>query len=285
MCRHMAYLGPPVAVSRLLLDPPYGLHRQSWAPRAQRHGTVNADGFGLGWYPPGTGAPGAIEARDTRPARYRRAVPLWADPNLPDLARCLYTGALLAAVRDATPGTGQDEAACAPLRAGHLLFSHNGAVADWPGLPDDLRTPLGARELLEMEARSDSALLWALLVRRLSAGESAGAALASVVRATAAVRPGARLNLLLTDGRTIAAVRWGDSLGYRLVPGPDGDGGAGTRGGRVLVASEPPDDDGDWQDVPDGSLLLATHTDVTITPLTPGTTEPAIRPTERTPTP
>jgi glutamine amidotransferase len=49
MCRHLAYLGPPVPLGRLLLDPPHGLLHQSWAPRRQRNGALNADGFGVGW--------------------------------------------------------------------------------------------------------------------------------------------------------------------------------------------------------------------------------------------
>ena len=74
MCRHLAYLGPPVELARLVLTPSHGLYEQSWAPRRQTHGVVNADGFGLGWYPSG---PGAGEAADVgggaQPARYRRA--------------------------------------------------------------------------------------------------------------------------------------------------------------------------------------------------------------------
>jgi hypothetical protein len=48
-----AYLGPPVRLSALLLDPPHSLLRQSWEPRRQRYGRMNADGFGVGWYPGG----------------------------------------------------------------------------------------------------------------------------------------------------------------------------------------------------------------------------------------
>ena len=56
MCRHLAYLGPPVTLAALLLDPPHGLLHQSYAPADMRGGgTVNADGFGAGWYPPRPG--------------------------------------------------------------------------------------------------------------------------------------------------------------------------------------------------------------------------------------
>ena len=95
MCRHLAYLGPQASLGSLLIDPPHSLYRQAWAPRRQRHGTVNADGFGIGWY----------AGSDPVPARYRRGEPIWGDPSLPDVARVTSSGAVLAAVRSATPGT------------------------------------------------------------------------------------------------------------------------------------------------------------------------------------
>ena len=116
MCRHVLYLGEPVTLAEVLTEPPHSLYQQSWAPRLQRYGTVNADGFGVGWYPEdGTGAAGA------GPARYRRAVPIWTDPNLPELARTIRSRAVLAAVRSATAGTSQDECAAAPFREGRWL--------------------------------------------------------------------------------------------------------------------------------------------------------------------
>ena len=77
MCRHLAYLGTPVPLAQLLFDAPHALARQAWAPRDMRGGgTINADGFGVAWYP-GGGAD---------PVRYRSAAPLWSDAALPALA-------------------------------------------------------------------------------------------------------------------------------------------------------------------------------------------------------
>lgn len=245
MCRHLAYLGPPRTLAELLTQPPGGLYRQAWAPRRQRRGTVNADGFGIGWYPAGPGEP---------PARYRRDVPIWADDNLPDLARAIRCGAVLAAVRCATPGTSHEASAAAPFGSGRWLFSHNGAVPDWTTLPAEAGTALAPAELLGLEARSDSALLWAMVGKRLRGGEPPAGALAAVARHTAAARPGARLTMLLTDGHTIAATRHGETLWYRTAPG------------EVLIASEPDDTSG-WREVPGGSLLLATPGRVSVAPL------------------
>ena len=217
---------------------------------------VNADGFGLGWYAPG----------DPVPARYRSDRPIWGDPSLADLARVTRTGALLAAVRSATVGMPLTVGAAAPFAAGRYLFSHNGAVAGWP----ESATALAAgqcspADLMRLPAATDSALLWALVQRRIAGGDSPPGALAAVVR-LAASGAGGRLNLLLTDGVTIAATTYGETLCWR----------ADQRG--VIVASEPHDDEPGWVDVPDGSLLTAAPDGVTVRPLTgesPPTEQPA----------
>jgi gamma-glutamyl hercynylcysteine S-oxide hydrolase len=242
MCRHLAYVGPPVSLRSLLIDPPYGLYRQSWAPRMQRHGTVNADGFGIGWY----------ASDDPVPARYRRAVPIWGDPSLPDLARVTRSSAVLAAVRDATVGTALGEAAAAPFASGSWLFSHNGLLAGWPA---SAAVMARVEPLLALEAMTDSAFLWLLILERLQAGTPADIALAATIEAVDAAGGTGRFNFLLTDGRTIVATTAGDTLWYRRA-----DGG-------VTVASEPCDDEPGWTEVPDRQLLSAGPSQVTVRPL------------------
>jgi gamma-glutamyl hercynylcysteine S-oxide hydrolase len=247
MCRHLAYLGPPTTLRELIIEPPHGLYRQSWAPRRQQHGTVNADGFGVGWYACG----------DPLPARYRRGQPIWADPSFTDVARVTRTTAVLAAVRCATVGTEAGEAAAAPYTSGRWLFSHNGAVSGWPEAAAGLAGALPAADLIALEARSDSALLWALVLHQLRAGAGPAAALAATVTLLHAERVPGRFNFLLTDGDVIAATAAGDTLCYRR-----GD-------GQLMVASEPCDDAPGWTWVPDGSVLTAAAGAVDVRPLVP----------------
>lgn len=234
MCRHIAYVGLAAVLGDILVEPPHGLYRQSWAPRRQRYGTVNADGFGVGWYAPG----------DPAPARYRREGPIWADPSFADLARVVRSSALLAAVRDVTEGCAPDEAATAPFAADRWLFSHNGTVDGWPKSVAGVAAALPTEELLNIGARCDSALVWAHALNRLRAGVKSGPALVGTVAAFDAAAPGSRLNLLLTDGRSIAATTWGDTLWHLHDPGR-----------HLTVASEPYDDDPRWTEVPDRTLL------------------------------
>ena len=251
MCRHVAYLGPPVPLASILYDPPQSLLRQSWAPRQQRHGTVNADGYGVGWYQP-----------DIRPepARFRRAGPMWADRSLESLARLVRSGAVVAAVRSATPPAPIEETGAAPFTDGRWLFSLNGAVAGDLTL---LRSRVSAHRQAGIQGASDAEVLFALLLDRLdrldgssgSSGSSGsngsdetdGASPATALRELVAAVPG-RLNMLLCDGRTIWATNCGDSLWWRSTGGGDP---------MILVASEPLDDDPGWVAIPDGSLLIA----------------------------
>lgn len=246
MCRHLAFLGPPTPIGALLVEPAHGLLRQSWAPRRQKYGTVNADGFGIGWYADG----------DPEPARYRSDRPMWTDPFVRDLGRVVRTSALLAAVRSGTEGLPYGEATAAPFAEGRYLFSHNGALPNWRALAPQL----SPADLLGLEAPTDSALLWLLVRDRLLASdrrpEGIAEALTSVTRLGAATGSG-RLNLLATDGHTIAATTWGDTLCWRADP----------RG--VVVASEPFDDEPGWHDVPDRSVLTATPDGVAIAPIPP----------------
>ena len=235
MCRHLAYFGPPVSVAELLLAPEHSLLEQTWAPADMRgSGSVNADGFGFGWYD------GAGEAR-----RYRRAVPMWADGSLPDLAAAIRTTTLVAAARNGTTGMPVTETACAPFRHDRWLFSHNGVVTGWPESVEGLTRALPVGDLMRLEAPTDSALLWALALRRLLDGESAEEVVEGLTTEVARAAPGSRLNLLLSDGTTAVASTWGHSLS--VLEAPD----------HVLVSSEPFGGADGWQPVPDRHLVVA----------------------------
>lgn len=247
MCRHTAWLGPSRTLQELLAEPPNGLVCQSFSPRHQRYGIVNADGFGVGWF----------SAERAEPARYRRATPIWSDPSFASLAGVVRSGCVLAAVRSATVGGPGGEEACAPfLLPGGVLISHNGAV------PVAAIAPLvSPAALAAVGSTVDSAFVAALVADRLAGGRFAGGlagALTAAVMAVAAVASAARLNLLATDGATVAATTWGDTLCWRVA-----DGG-------VIVGSEPSDDEPGWTDVPDRSLLVLTGGGCTVTALPEG---------------
>ncbi len=236
MCRHLGYLGDPVTLSHLVLEPPHSLAVQSYAPKDMRGGgKVNVDGFGAGWF----GA-GSAEAQ-----RYRRAVPIWQDTGFAELARATAAGGVLAAVRNATAGMPIADAACAPFTDGRWLFSLNGYVAGWPDTVVGLAAQVPHRDLLGMQVSTDAVLLWTVLRQRLATAADPAATLGGLVAEVLAAAPGSRLTTLLTDGRRLYATTVTHSLWF------------GRRTTGVVIASEPYDDDPAWEPIPDGQLVVA----------------------------
>jgi glutamine amidotransferase len=239
MCRLIAYLGPERSLESLLVTPPYALLRQSYEPRFQRRGRVNADGFGVGWYD---------FAQRREPARYRRAVPMWSDASFASLAGLVRSGAILASVRNATPPSPVEETSTGPFAAGHWLFAHNGEVEGFvTGARSLLVRGLSEARAAGIQGTADSEVLFALVLDRLDAGASPGEALGDAVSTVLRVA-GGRLNMVLTNGTAVAATACGDSL--YLWQGADPALG-------LAVASEPFDDGECWEAVPDGCLVEA----------------------------
>jgi glutamine amidotransferase len=227
VCRHLAWFGEPTSVADLVLRPAHGLLTQSWAPRRQAHGTVNADGWGVGLHPEDGG----------EPVRWRSDRPMWSDANLASVAPLLVARRVVAAVRSASAGMPADATAAAPFLHDGWLVSHNGRVE---------REAVGPS--LAAESSCDAALLAARVVER--GAHRVGETLAAVADAD----PGARLNLLLLSRDELLATRWGDTLWVR----------EGDRG--VLVASEPDDTPG-WDEVPDHHLVHVTTAGLDVAPL------------------
>jgi gamma-glutamyl hercynylcysteine S-oxide hydrolase len=226
MCRHLGWLGADVAVSSLMLDPPHGLRVQSYAPRRQKHGLMNADGWGVGFFE------GAV------PRRWRSAAPLWRDVSFDSVAPALRSHCVVAAVRSATVGMPIEASATAPFTDGHWLLSHNGVV-------DRSVLPLTS----SAESICDSAMLAATIFAL--GPEVLGETIAQI----GSLDPHARLNVLVANGSRMLATSWGDTLS--ILRRDDG----------VVLASEPYDDDPDWEDVPDRYLVAVTGSCVTLTSL------------------
>ena len=230
MCRHLGWLGEPRSVASLVLDPPSGLLVQSYAPRRQKHGLMNADGWGVGFYDDGV------------VRRWRSASPLWGDASFASVAPTLRSGCIVAAVRSASVGMPIEPSASAPFTDGTWLLSHNGLV-------DRAVLPASAEVFRMAESTNDSAQLAALIFDR------GVASLGETIVEVAAADPNARLNILAANGSQLRATTWGDTLS--VLRRDDG----------VVLASEPYDDSPDWQEIPDRHLVSVVGTDVQLIPL------------------
>lgn len=191
MCRHLGWLGTDVSVSSLVLDPPFGLRVQSYAPRRQKHCLMNADGWGVGFFD------GAA------PRRWRSSAPLWGDTSFESVAPALRSSCVVAAVRSATVGMPIEVSATAPFTDGQWLLSHNGIV-------DRTVLPLTS----SAESVCDSALLASAI---FGLGLDV---LGETIAKIGSLDPSARLNILAANGSRMLATAWGDTLS--ILSRPDG---------------------------------------------------------------
>ncbi|GAA2396737.1 ergothioneine biosynthesis protein EgtC [Mycolicibacterium llatzerense] len=191
MCRHLGWLGDPVSVSSLILEPANGLLVQSYSPRRQKHGLLNADGWGVGFFDGAT------------PRRWRSAAPLWGDASLASVAPALRSGCVVAAVRSATVGMPIEPSASAPFTDGEWLLSHNGVVD---------------RAVLPVSRSAESTVDSAILAAHIFAEGLDN--LADTVRKVGESDPSARLNILVANGFRMLATVWGDTLS--VLRRPDG---------------------------------------------------------------
>ncbi|URN10380.1 ergothioneine biosynthesis protein EgtC [Actinomadura madurae] len=234
MCRHLGYLGPERTLHSLVYEGKYSLETQAYAPRMTQGNLLNADGYGVGWY-----------QDEAAPVRFRRAQPIWTDQSFREVAGAVRASCAVAAIRSATVGFPVDESCAQPFRAGPWLFSHNGKIEGYDGVESKLRDLAGdVAGVPDARAPVDSAPLFALAVRNWREGLPLGDGLAAAVSAVTALAPG-RYNLLASDGTSLAATTWGDSLFVR------------EGGDAIQIASEPLDDDPGWRPVPDRTLVTA----------------------------
>jgi gamma-glutamyl hercynylcysteine S-oxide hydrolase len=248
MCRHVAYIGPELPLQDLLFLPPHSLARQASAPDELRYARLNADGFGFGWY-----------GEDDSAVVYRRADPIWQDPNLADLARNLFADLWLAAVRSATPGFGGDVVNAQPFANGDLLYSHNGMIEGFrPEIRRQIQNIIEPEVESEILGTTDSEYLFALIRQYLldDPDLSLEGALIEAFSVIESWLGSARalFNVILTDGERLVASRHAiNDSSPSLYYTSDDD---SFPEGAVVIASEPLTERERWRSVPEGHILV-----------------------------
>lgn len=162
MCRFTMYLGPPIRMATLLIEPAHSLILQS-AHATERKEPLNGDGFGIGWY-----APDLASA----PAAFRSISPAWNDPNLRSLSEVISSPCILAHVRAATAGMPVGETNCHPFQYGDYLLMHNGHLGSFRSIRRALLAGLSNEAFDLIEGNTDSEHILALLVDELSAANT-----------------------------------------------------------------------------------------------------------------
>ncbi|MCF3974018.1 class II glutamine amidotransferase [Paracoccus salsus] len=257
MCRWAAYMGKPIFLEEIVSRPAHSLIRQSQgATRCQT--PVNADGFGLAWY-----------GERPEPGLYRDVMPAWSDPNLRSLVCQVRSGLFMAHVRAST-GTATSRNNCHPFVVGSWSFMHNGQFGGYDGFRRDAELLIPDAFYSHRMGATDSEALFLIALGEGLADDPKGAMTRAVGRmAELALRRGStphvRATCAFSDGRTLYALRYASddqapTLFHRW---------SDSRQGRAVVSEPLETDEGDWQEVPQGSFCSFSAGEVAISDFTP----------------
>lgn len=294
MCRALLYLGQPVLLDNLLFQPDSALVRQSYMPKMLH--MLNLAGFGMRAWDPHSHAPDA-------PFTYGSASLPVFDRNLKNLAEKVRASCVLAHVRGVAYSTSVDIS----LQNVHpfqfagvpLAMAHNGDLAGIAEMKRLLAPHVNPKYLPQIRGTTDSEWIYALIVSALpdpNRRPSRDELLAAIERALAIIRAtraqlgialSSSVNLFMTDGNQLAAVRYCFDFGcyatddparlheanlnflslwytlgrdYGLHEGPGGRewrmAGGAEHADAIIVASEPlTRDTSTWVEVPEYSVL------------------------------
>jgi glutamine amidotransferase len=252
MCRFVAYRGQATTLARVISEPEHSLVVQSYRPTEMTSGTVNADGFGVGWY---------NRALDPTPCVYTSISPIWGDRNLPGLSRHIASECIFANVRSATPGQAIDQSNCQPFTYKQLLFMHNGYIENFRStLLRQIRAALRDEYYTAIAGSTDSEHIFALLLNFLHDCTATWQTIVAAMQATirqleqwaAQHQIRIALNLAVTDGESVVTSRFANqgpapSL-YRIQQSE-------FFPGAVAIASEKLFPDPRWVAVPEDAIV------------------------------
>jgi ergothioneine biosynthesis protein EgtC len=266
MCRFTLYLGPPLRLSSLLLEPAHSLIRQS-SNSHEREEPLNGDGFGVGWY---------ASEYSSDPAVFRSVTPAWNNRNLHNLSRVVASSCVLAHVRAATQWSGVNEANCHPFRFGKYLCMHNGDVGNFLKIRRKVLESVCDEAFSNVYGSTDSEHFFAIIIDELlkekeqgiGALELAAALDSSIQRVVALVEQygddvPSYLNVALTDGENAVISRYSndrdhppESLYYYCGDLYEAGGKKQQIYDEVVVSSERLTKDPGWQPVPPNHLII-----------------------------
>jgi glutamine amidotransferase len=279
MCRLYGFLSnEPTKVECSLVHAQNALLHQS---RADSRGEAHSDGWGIVCY------------REGSPQAERRATAAHEDLWFSMTAERTYSRAVIAHIRKATVGKARLENTH-PFTHGYWTFAHNGTVAGFDHIQSELEEQTDRDLLKHRKGSTDSELVfyW-LLTRMRRAGlvvdepcadllhlvEIVSRSVARLDELSRCAAPNitSKLNLLLTDGRYLLAVRWNHSLFFVEREGvhdceicgiPHVRHQTGTDYRALDLASEPISHE-DWREIPNQTIVTANKAgDVNMYPVT-----------------
>jgi glutamine amidotransferase len=211
MCRLVSYLGRPVTLSDILVQPANSLVMQSLHAKESETRT-NGDGFGVGWYAP---------MMDEKPGLFTSVSPAWNDRNLLSLTKKIQSPAFFAHVRAASAG-GVTQYNCHPFVHNNWMMMHNGGISGFKQIKRHLRRLLDDDLYDWIQGETDSEHLFALFLQHakthdLSQIKTVAAVLKKTIQDVlglvqqfggASHQKPSHFNVCLTDGKRLIATRY-----------------------------------------------------------------------------
>ncbi len=296
MCRALLYLGEPVLLDDLFYQPDNSLVKQSYMPTMLH--MLNLAGFGMRAWDDGSHQP------DLPYSYSSTALPVF-DRNLKQLAEKVRANCVLAHVRGVSYSTrsviSSENTHPFSFPGCRIAMAHNGDLYRFQEIKQHLAAHVRPDLLPNIEGTTDSEWIYALLLSQLEdpkgpldqteireAIESAFAIIRDV-RSRVGIVTSSSVNLFITDGERLAAVRYCFDFGCYKTEDPaavheanlsylslwytlgreygfhDGDWkmiGGGETANSVMVASEPlTRDTSAWLELPEYSMLYTTVRD------------------------
>lgn len=264
MCRFLAYRGIPVSADGLLVRSRYSLQVQSRASRFKMTGTLNEDGYGVGWF-----------NDEPAPQTFLGTDPAWKNAELQEVTSRIRSGCWFGHVRAASPGMQASFENAHPFSRRGLLWMHNGLVADFERMRERMLRFMDAAEREAIRGNTDSEACFALFLSLLPRYDGNPVRTMRGLLDTItqwqrdlAVAGSSYLNFAATNGNWMILTRYvtdrdGPSVslfiaedisyneteeGVRLADG-------GNDRNCVIVASEPLTEDLCWKEIPAQTLL------------------------------
>lgn len=270
MCRWIAYIGSPVPMEQLIIEPENSLIHQSLAAKEGAE-TTNGDGFGVGWY---GDAP--------EPGLYKSTEPAWGDRNLAELSKHIRSHLFLAHVR-ATTGTPIQQTNCHPFSHSQWTFVHNGVIRDYHRMRRDLAFAVDPALFPGIEGTTDSELMFNLALTfglesdAITALERMTGFVEEVGRQHGVEHP-VQMTLGLSDGKRLFAVRYSSERQSRSLYHSRDIGAlnevnpqlSGFSDDAHAIVSEPLSEMGEmWERVPESSVVVVDSGELTVRPFQP----------------
>lgn len=183
MCRLLAHVSPSPATTTEIIGADAAREWQSM-------GRLHADGWGTAW----------LDRDEVR--RYRDPVRGSESPDLTDALGDTPSRARVTHLRMATEGMANRVQNTHPFRAGDVSLAHNGSITPYARL----RAKVTDAELARVGGDTDTAALFALILRRYDAGEPLFDAVTATVAELRREFPTSAMNLLILSTEELIAV-------------------------------------------------------------------------------